>query len=145
MLYEMWREYGGKTVSKKDYFFFLPHRENVLGGLQNFFRFHYDSASSMTLEMLLVTFDNTSLCAGSKIDLMQWDKKKINGTSGVITWVNNRSNMHIVSTESLRLDTSFAENYYRRCKNNKRENSVCMDAIDAGQVGLRKEESKECN
>ena len=134
MLCELWREYGGKTVSQKDYFFFLPHRENCLDGLQNLFRFNYDSASSMTLEMLPVTLENSSLCAASKINLMQWEKKKIIGSSGVITWVNNRSNGHIVSTEStLRLDTSFAEACYR-CKNNKRDNPVHENAISAGQV-----------
>ena len=134
MLCELWREYGGKTVSQKDYFFFLPHRENCLEGLQNLFRFNYESASSMTLEMLPVTLENSSLCAASKIDLMQWEKKKIIGSSGVITWVNNRSNGHIVSTEStLRLDTSFAEACYK-CKNNKRDNPVDEDAISAGPV-----------
>ena len=73
---------------------------------------------------------------------MKWEKKKINGTSGVITWVNNQSNGHIVSTEStLRLDTLFAEACYR-CKNNKRENSVCANAIDAGRVTSRRKKRK---
>ena len=69
MLCELWREYGGKTVPQKDYFFFLPHRENYLERIQNLFRFHYDSSSSMTLEMLPVALDTS--------DLMRWEKKKL--------------------------------------------------------------------
>ena len=45
---ELWHEYGGTTVSstKRDYFFFLPHRTNVMYGLQNFERFQQQLESA---------------------------------------------------------------------------------------------------
>ena len=60
------------------------------------------------------------------------------GSSGVITWVNNPSNGHIVSLElTLRLHTSFGEARYW-CKNTKWENPVKENAINAGQIRLQK-------
>ena len=126
------------VFAQEGLFLLFPTLQELFGRVTKF-----DSASSMTLEMLPVKLDHSSLRAASKIDLMKWEKKKMIGTgSGVITCVNNQSNGLIVSTEAtLRLDTSLADACYR-CKNKKRENPVHEEAIDAGQVTSRRKRRK---
>lgn len=123
MLCELWRASGGKTVSKKDYFFFLPHRSNIMGGLQNFLRFQYESGSSMLLEMLPIprTEKKTDLpVVKDKVQLMQWEKKQLTQTGGVISRVKNSERTSIIGVNSIFTgDKTFGVTYYK-CKNKKK-------------------------
>ena len=127
MLCELWRGRPGKTVSKKDYFFFLPHRSNIMGGLQNFFRFQYESGSSMLLEILPIprkVKGKTVPVVKDKVQLMQWEKKHLTQTGGVISWVENSVGTLNIGVNSIfTVDKTFGAMYYK-CKNKKKRKVV---------------------
>ena len=133
MLCELWREYGGKTVTKRDYFFFLPHRENARNGLQNFLRFQYESGSTMSLEMLPIS--NKSMdteshgpdpITGERVQLMKWEKKSIKSNDGVITWAQPSGCNGVHESAIFTVDSIFGASFYV-CRKEKRKASEVVD------------------
>ena len=113
MLCELWRENGGKTVTKRDYFFFLPHRD-----LQNFSRFQYESGSTMSLEMLpisnkLIDTEGPVMnpITQEKVQLIKWEKKSIKSNDGVVTWAQPRDCNGVHKTTIFRVDVIFGTSF----------------------------------
>ena len=133
MLCELWREYGGKTVTKRDYFFFLPHRENAMNGLQNFSRFQYESGSTMSLEMLPISMPSMDTASAlknpvtqEKVQLIKWEKKRMNSKDGVVTWEQPRICNGVHESAIFRVDKDFGTSFYR-CREEKRKESDVVD------------------
>ena len=133
MLCELWRENGGKTVTKRDYFFFLPHRENARNGLQNFSRFQYESGSTMSLKRLPISNKSMNTegpvpnpITGEKVQLMKWEKKSMKSNDGVITWAQPSGCNGVHETAIFTVDNIFGASFYV-CRKEKRKASEGVD------------------
>ena len=116
-------------MSKRDYFFFLPHRKNIMHGLQNFARFQYEFGSTMSLEMLPISRkskDRERPLTQEKVQLIQWEKKRMNHQEGVITCVQPHDCNGVHRTAIFKVDEFFGTSYYC-CKKEKRKAIEVVD------------------
>ena len=144
MLCELWREYGGKTVIKKDYFFFLPHRKNAMNGMQNFARFQYESGSTMCLEMMPISMesiDTENPITQAKVQLIKWEKKRMNSKDGVITWVQPSDCNGVHETAIFKVDDVFGTTFYR-CRKEKRKAIEVVDLTVDLDAPIQKKKRK---
>ena len=76
-----------------------------------------------------------------KVQLIQWEKKRMNSKDGVITWVQPRDCNGVHETAIFKVDEVFGTSYYR-CRKEKRKVIEVVDLTVDVDAPIQKKKRK---